>query len=249
MNKCRKIIRIVDKIVNLLIAICFFPILCYGLYGVWDSQQINQQADTSLYEIYKPSENDEMSFQELKSINQDVFGWLTIEGTHIDYPLVQGTDNSRYVNTNVKGEFSLSGSLFLDCRNKQDFSNINNVIYGHHMEKKAMFGELENFSEQSYFSYHQTGKIFDGNSWHTIEFFAFLEADAYDSILYNVSLQNGDRQIYLDYVKEHAKIFSELQFGEEDRYIVLSTCTSSSTNGRHLLVGRIGKNDVNGKEE
>ena len=86
-----------------------------------------------------------ISFEELQKINPEVFGWLNIPDTHIDYPLVQAEGNSKYVNTDVKGNFSLSGSIFLDCRNHKDFSDCNHIIYGHHMQKDAMFGELERF--------------------------------------------------------------------------------------------------------
>lgn len=231
----RKCIQIVDRIVNLIVAIICTLLLLYGVYGLWDSAQINKQADASKYETYKPT--DELSFAELQKLNPEVFGWLTVEGTHIDYPLVQGKDNSKYVNTDVKGEFSLSGSLFLDYRNKKDFSDRNNIIYGHHMEKNLMFGELELFQEERYFNHHRYGKLYYSGMWHEIEFFAFLHIDAYNSIIYDTEMNADEQQDYLNYVKEHAQQYREQSFDENDRYIVLSTCTSSSTNGRHVLIG------------
>ena len=54
------------------------------------------------------------------------------------------------MNTDITGEFALSGSLFLDCRNAADFTDLNHVIYGHHMEKKTMLGELECFAERPF---------------------------------------------------------------------------------------------------
>ena len=81
--------------VNLVAVLFFLLLLAYGIYGLWDSAQINKQAEASNYETYKPT--DELSFAELKSSIREVFGWLTVEGTHIDYPLVQGKDNSKYV--------------------------------------------------------------------------------------------------------------------------------------------------------
>lgn len=240
MRNVKKIIRVADKLVNWLIVICFVPLLLYGLYGLWDSSQINRQAESSLYETYKPGDNDFMSFAEFQKRNPEVFGWLTVNGTHIDYPLVQGEDNSKYVNTDVFGEFSLSGSIFLDCNNHKDFSDMNSVIYGHHMAKDAMFGELEYFQEPSYFEKHSYGKLYYEGRWHKVEFFAFLPADAYDSMMYNTALQRiTDVPEYLNYVQQHAVYFKELSFQEDERFVTLSTCTSDSTNGRHLLVGRI----------
>jgi len=236
-----KVIQIADHVVNLLIIIFFLPILLYGIYAIFDSNRIYQQADASLYETYKPSK-DKLLFEELQKINLEVFGWLTIENTHIDYPLVQASNNSKYVNTDVKGEFSLSGSIFLDCRNEKNFSDMNNVIYGHNMAKKTMFGEIELFDDTEYFETHQYGELYFEGLWHEIELFAFLYADAYDSLLYNTKLQGeADHQQYLNYIRENARNFKELPFGTEEHFVTLSTCNSTSTNGRQILVGRISE--------
>lgn len=245
----KKIIRIADKAVSLLILLCFLPILCYGVYVLWDSQNINQQADASLYETFRPIEGNNFSLKELQERNPEVFGWLTVENTHIDYPLVQAQNNSKYVNTDVLGEFSLSGSIFLDCRNQKDFSNFNNILYGHHMAKDAMFGELEYYEKSSYFEKHLNGSLYYENVWHDVEFFAFVHADAYDTMLYNASLGNENMQEYLRYVKKNAINYKELSFDVEERFVTLSTCTSGSTNGRHLLIGRILKDTVDKKGE
>lgn len=245
----KKIIQITDKAVNLLIVLCFLPVLCYGIYVLWDSQHINQQADASLYETYRPNEDDDFSLKEIQQRNQEAFGWITVEDTHIDYPLVQAQNNSKYVNTDVWGAFSLSGSIFLDCRNSKDFSDFNHILYGHHMAKDAMFGELEYYEELSYFEKHLKGSLYYENTWHDVEFFAFVHADAYDTILYNTSLSNEHMQEYLDYIKKNAINYRELPFSVEERFVTLSTCTSGSTNGRHLLIGRIVKAAVDKKGE
>ena len=70
----------------------------------------------------------------MQALNPDVCGWLTIDGTHIDYPLVQGATNMDYINRDVYGEFSLSGAVFLDSRSKADFSDGYSIVYAHHME-------------------------------------------------------------------------------------------------------------------
>ncbi|AQW25809.1 MULTISPECIES: class B sortase [Clostridium] len=239
-NIWKKVIYIADNIVNILIILCFLPVLFYGVYAVWDSKQIYHHADASLYESYRPASEDKMSFEALQKINPEVFGWLIVNGTHVNYPLVQASNNSKYVNTDAKGEFSLSGSLFLDSRNQKNFSDINNIIYGHNMEKKAMFGELKDFENKEFFEKHKYGELYYEDKWHKIEFFAFLYADAYDSVLYNTGLYGiDDYKMYLEYVKRKAEHFRNLPFQPEDHFVALSTCSSNSTNGRHILIGRI----------
>ena len=66
-------------------------------------------------------------------LNKDVVGWITIFDTHISYPVVQGKDNQEYLNKDVFGKFSFSGSIFLDYRNACDFTDSYSIIYGHHM--------------------------------------------------------------------------------------------------------------------
>lgn len=245
----RKVIRIADSLVNLIIAALFIPLLLYGIYAVWDSQQVYKHADASLYETYRPAEEDDESLAELQSINPEVFGWLVVDDTHIDYPLVQGEYNSKYVNTDVKGNFSLAGSIFLDCRNEPGFSDVNSVIYGHHMQKDAMFGELEFFEDQDFFNNHPNGKVFYQGAWHSIAFFAFLETDAYDPVIFNAELSGPDaNQIFLDSVKDKALNYRNISLSPDEHYITLSTCTSDSTNGRHILVGRIDQVPESGSE-
>lgn len=238
MKILRKIIRISDSLVNLLIVLFFVPIFLYGAYALWDSEHIYKQADSSLYQSCNPDSAE--NFRQLQRINPEVFGWLIVNDTNINYPLVQSEYNSKYVNTDVKGNFSLSGSIFLDCRSHKDFTDTNSIIYGHHMQEHVMFGEIHNFSHEDFFNSHKSGKIFYENKWHDIEFFAFVQGDAYDSILFNTELTGPkDTQKYLDYVKEKAKIYRDLPFDGDEHCISLSTCTSDSTNGRHILIGRI----------
>ena len=90
-------------------------------YMLWDSHQVYQTADAKNYEAYIPTEKSTKSFEELQKINPDVCAWLTVDGTKIDYPVVQGETNLEYINQDIYGEFALSGSIFLDSRNDRKF--------------------------------------------------------------------------------------------------------------------------------
>ena len=108
----------------------------------------------------QPGEGANPSLEDLMAINKDVAGWITIDDTHIDYPVVQGKDDMEYINKDVYGEFSLSGSIFLSCMNKKDFSDNYNLVYGHHMANGGMFGDVVSFTEKSYFDKHKTGELY-----------------------------------------------------------------------------------------
>lgn len=234
----RKVVQLIDSIINGVIIVFCVLLLAYGGYSLWETAQINNQADSSYYHSYKPT--DELSLEELQKINPDVLGWLTIKGTHIDYPLVQGTDNVKYVNTNAKGDFSLSGSLFLDYRNAKDFSDMNTIIYGHHMDNKTMFGDLGNFKKKKYFLKHRYGQLYYGNQWHKIEFLAFIQTDAYNSTLYSPYKSNSSEQLaYVSQIKKQAKYVRDVTLSSSEHFVVLSTCEPFSTNGRYVLIGHL----------
>lgn len=84
----------------------------------------------------------EIDFNKLLEINDQVVGWIKIEGTEINYPIVKGEDNSYYLNHNILKENSQNGWIFMDCKNNGDFSDNNTVIYGHNIKSGIMFSDL-----------------------------------------------------------------------------------------------------------
>ena len=231
----RKIVSMIDSTVN--IAVLLFFILCvlFSGYSIWDNNHIYTKASPSVYETYKPEKEDTKSFEELIRINPDVYGWITLYGTEIDYPLVQGEDNDKYVNTDAQGNFSVSGSLFLDCNNARDMSDTVNIIYGHHMEKDKMLGGLDHYEKEDYFKKHQYGNLYVDGKNYGLEFFMLIHVDAYDSKVYNTNERGIDS--YIEYISSFS--IQKLDIDERERLICLSTCASDSTNGRVILVGSI----------
>lgn len=236
---CKGFIRLLDSIVNVNILTFFLIISGYGMYVLWDSAQVYEAADFRQYEVYHPQKGDGSSFQNLEEINREILGWITVYDTHIDYPFAQADDNDKYVNTDIEGNYSLGGSIFLDCRNKNDFSDEVSILYGHHMAKRTMFGDIEQFQKQEYLDTHTKGNLYYGGKDHEIEFFAFLKADAYDEKIYNPKLQKEDREAYLQEIYGKAACIRQIEIGEEEQLVLLSTCTSETTNGRYILVGKV----------
>lgn len=135
-----KLARGADKVLSLIAVLMILLLLCYGGYSLWDTAMLYKGAFNSSDLLqYKPSADDpeSLTFEELLKLNPDVCAWITVDDTHIDYPVVQGEDNMEYVNKDVQGEFAFSGAIFLDSQNKRDFSDSFNLLYGHHMEGGA----------------------------------------------------------------------------------------------------------------
>lgn len=234
------LIKTIDFLLDLVIIFVVFVLTAFGIYSIWDTNQIYTSVDSKQYETYKPavSEENSESLAELQAINSDVLGWITIYGTGVDYPLVQGTDNKKYMNESPTGSFALGGSIFLDYRNKSDFSDFNNIIYGHHMEKSQMFGDIDNFDDESYFRSHRYGNLYYGGKNHGLEFFAMVDADAYDFDLYTAEVEY--KEGYLSYVKSVSRFWRDESLPMASSHIVmLSTCSDETTNGRYVLFGTI----------
>jgi len=235
----KRIIRLANSIINTAVLIVFMVLFAFGCYAIWDSDQVYRAADAARYETYKPtSEYGIDSFKDLQAINPEVIAWLTVYGTHIDYPMAQADNNMKYVNMDAKGKYSLSGSIFLDSRNSPDFSDFSSIIYGHHMDQHKMFGEIEQFADKKYFDARQYGSLYYGGQEHGIWFFAFIYADAYDNTIFRTKITN--RQAYLNMLMGKAvHRRADVPVTAADRIILLSTCSSSSTNGRGILIGKI----------
>ena len=236
-----------DWLVSFVAAILATVMLLYGGYALWDTAMLYQGAFVSQNLMkYKPSvsvDEDDAGLNELLAINPDVRGWLTIDGTHVDYPIVQGEDDMEYVNKGVYGEFSLSGTVFLDSENTSDFSDFYNLLFGHHMANGAMFGDVVRFTDRTYFEKHQTGRLFypDGRSVE-ITLYACLQTDAYDRLVYRPEVRKQENMAeLLAYIQKEAVQYRDIGITRQDRLIGLSTCAEAETNGRVILFGRLEK--------
>ena len=94
------------------------------------------EAKKKLIEQEEPAgaEQDYSDFSKLIGVNPDTVGWLFIPGTKINYPIVQTTDNDKYLHTGFNGEDNVAGSIFLDYESEPDMTGRNNIIYGHNMK-------------------------------------------------------------------------------------------------------------------
>lgn len=241
MKKTAKfIVKIIDHMVNLTALLLVLMTMFLSCYMLWDSNQVYQAADAKNYEAYIPTEKHTKSFKELQKINPDIIGWIRVNETNINYPLLQAEDDDTYMNTDAEGRYSLSGAIFLHCANNPDFSDFNNIIYGHHMEKHMMFGDVGLFTEKKYFDEHPYGNLFFDGKDHGIEFYALLQADAYNETLFNVCADTSEtRQAYLQEIEANAIYRRNIKITENDHLVLLTTCTSEMTNGRNILVGKL----------
>lgn len=231
----------VSGIVDLTVLIASLLLLALGVFAVWDTKQVYDQASVEKFEQYKVVKDQQLSYQDAKKLNPDIIGWLDVYGTKINYPVLQTDDNSTYLNKSVTGEFSTAGSIFLDYRNKADFTNFNSLIYGHHMEQRKMFGDVDLFAEKEFFDTHRHGALHRTDAPTLgIEFFAIIKTHGADPVIFNVPVQQQQAKAnLLSHIQTEAVHYRDIGVTTNDRIVLLNTCTFTTTNGRYVLIGRL----------
>ncbi len=231
------IMKTIGILISVFTAILIGIMLVYSGYVLYDNYYKGQVAFSSReLAQYRPDpeKDPKIEFKKLKKLNKDAVGWIQVFDTHIDYPIMQGSDNIEYVNKDPRGQSSLTGSIFLEAENQSDFSDLYNILYGHNMQNGAMFGDVRKFLDFKYFSKHKKGFLQTREGNYHLTFFACMQADAYDSIIYQVIHDNGNEYDDLvNYLKENSDIFIKRP---EHKIIALSTCHNYETFGRVVLL-------------
>ena len=230
-------LRLANWLVDGLVLSFVVIVVLYSAYALVDNGRVADAASSEVFESYRP-DAEGPGFDELVSQNPDVCAWLTLYGTGVDYPVVQGQDNEEYLNTDPQGNFALSGSLFVDYSQPRDFSAPATIVYGHHMEDSLMFGDLDRYGSEQYLREHDHGDLYYGGAHHGVEVVAYLEVDAYDRMVYSTTVGTDPSvEDFIAYVREHAGVWAG-ELAPTDHMLVMSTC-ATGTNGRHVVIARI----------
>ena len=234
-----KIIKIANKVVDIGVLFALAVLFFIGLYALYDSYLVYYGAnDTSILK-YKPGYEGEKPDKELDG---NVVAWITIDDTNIDYPVMQGDTNTEYLNKDPFGEYSLSGSIFLDSRNKSDFSDKYSLVYGHHMDGGLMFGALDEYLDKKYFDGHRSGTLLVGDTTYEsydVNIFAVLEAEATNSDIFAPT--ETDVSDTINYIKKKSMYFDKTVDINGKNIIGLSTCKYPDTVERTLVFGTLSE--------
>lgn len=242
----RAAIALVDLAVALLLVIAG----AYSAFALWDNQRVysaagDVQADMIRLkpEITASAGDDGADFSELLKVNPDVCGWLTLDNTEIDYPILQGQTNFTYINTDVYGDFSLAGSIFLDSRNSRDWTDPFSLIYGHHMADHRMFGDLDLYKDADFFEKNRSGALILPARAYKLDIFSCMLVAASENHIFEPTRWRDDNMgLLLHFAEENAlHLRSELlerQSRRDDppKILCLSTCSSEFTDARTIIL-------------
>ena len=159
-------------------------------------------------------------------INGDFAGWICIEGTGVDYPIVQGKDNERYLNTTFTGNYNPAGAVFMDYRLTRGFNESVCVLYGHNMRDGSMFAQLNKYIEPAFMAEHP---------------FVNITTPEGETLIYRVFdaglTDMRDTAHDPDTLRSAAQaVAADSPPGGEGRYLILSTCTPGADTEERMLV-------------
>ena len=196
----------------------------------------------------EPSEETERMLQvkQLQEQNADIVGWLEIENTNINYPVLQGTDNCYYMTHNYKKEKSKNGSIFLNADYNWNIPSNNLLIYGHNLGNGMMFQELLKYEKESFYQEHPVIRFTTAEEDAEYEIISVFKSRVYyksekNVFRYYFFLNNESEEKYNEFVK-NAKSVSlypiDATANYGDQLITLSTCSYYVEDGRFAVVGR-----------
>lgn len=257
-----------EKRRKLAVVLCsLVAVFCFGYFGIYYYFSDRTQADYedlaelkgkgnstltgSLFREIHYSEDETIELEVLEeyrtlySKNKKLIGWLKIDDTNIDYPVMQTANNEYYLDHNFNQEYDKNGSLFLDKDCDVVHRNTNLIIYGHHMKSGKMFGNLNRYSSEEYGKKH---------SW--IQFDTIYEKGTYEVMyVFRSRIYNEDEVVFKYY--QFFDAASEKEFDSNmqemaalslydtgvtasygDELLTLSTCDSSETDGRFVVVAK-----------
>jgi len=242
----------------LIIALCLVAVVCAG-YLIWYyamAGKVNDSYDKAKKTAEIPKESPIVSedgnkadipidFSALQEANPEVYAWIRIEDTNIDYPILQSAeDDNYYLDHTWEGVSASQGAIFTQSCNSTDFTDFNTIIYGHQMGEgnNTMFHNLGNYLDEGYMEEHPEVVIYTPERIFTYRIFAAVVYDDRHLGHYYNYILDADKQSFIDSLynaRDLRNIYrDDVNVTTEDRVITLSTCISTESEHR-LLIGAV----------
>ena len=235
------------KLILVLILLIIMSICIYCLYKENKENIKQENIYEDIIEIVEEKNNtkedkeNDIDIKKLYDINNDIVGWLKIENSNMNYPIMQNkTIKNYYLRRNFYKEYSYYGTPYLkeECNlNSSD----NLIIYGHHIKGQKIFGELENYRNIEYYKEHQTIKLYtldDLKEYKIIYIFKTIANTGFEYYSYMNFNDKSEFDTFNRNCKELAFFDTKVETTYGDKYITLSTCDYTSKNARLIVVAK-----------
>lgn len=239
----------------LLLIVIFFGYIFFARYGyaskeikvhVDDDTSVVENADSkdddkivtnlfNKYGSYKPSDID---FSKLKEINNETVGWIVVDGTNINYPIVLGNDNEYYLTHDFNKDFSIGGWIFMDYRNSPLMEDKNTIIYGHNLFNKTAFGAISNlFTDKWFNSSNHRIIIYTEKRKYSYKIFSVYNIEPETNYL-KILFDDDEYSDLLNNMKSRSEFDFDEELSNDDKIITLSTCNDDNS-GRKVVHAKL----------
>lgn len=234
--------NMMKKIVSNLVTVVCLGVFFYAAYGLFDifmdyyqNRKMLSDVQETFYNAASAEESDTQDednssrtirpgFKELLKQNSDVVGWITIDGTQIDYPVLQSSNNKTYLTQNYNNSESRAGSIFLDYRNNIASPGLNTVVYGHRMKDGSMFQHLTKFLDKDFFDSHRTFEFDTLYDSYEAEIFAVYNTLTDFNYIQTEFANEEEYGQLLTKIQNVSKFKTDVKVSPSDSIITLSTC-------------------------
>ncbi|MBE6623834.1 MAG: class B sortase [Ruminococcaceae bacterium] len=185
------------------------------------------------------------NLEALKLINPSAFAWIKVQGTRVDYPVVQSPqgDNDFYLSHGFDRTYSVSGAIFTDYNNKKDLEkNRNTCVYGHNMNDGTMFQTIMNFRTKNQFQNGQI-EIYTADGVYIYKPFSAYDAVPTERFFYTEFSSDEDFEEFLSEIKSKSIFKSDVSLDKDDKIVTLITCTNGVVDKRFVVHGVLEKSE------
>ena len=240
------------SIVIMVIALGMLAFSGYNLFVIFSEYQkgskeyealersVIQEIVPSTKEEEIPKEEEKkfrVDFETLKFINADVVGWIRFDKPEqINYPIVAGIDNSKYLTRTFEGKYNAAGTIFIDKNNSRLFTDRNTFIYGHNMKNGSMFSKLREYKSKSFCEENPYFYIYTPDGLVS-KYEIFATCIVKDTSETYTKWYNNDTEFleYVNYVRSLSLYQRNVEFEATDRMVSLSTCTNVTDEERLVV--------------
>ena len=245
-RRCNYIMR---KIVYTIITILLISLVLISSYLIFKEKKQNEKQENTfedLIEIVEENiENQEerkIDINKLYEENKDIVGWLKIDNTTINYPIMQNiNDPNYYLHRDFYKNYSSYGTPYMAKQCNLNSDNI--VIYGHHMKNNKMFGKLEKYKSKDFYNNHKIITFTTLEKEYSYEIFAVFKTTVYtkNTFRYYENINFENKKMYDDFInicKDKSLYQTGIEIKDKEKLITLSTCEYSNKNSRLVIVAR-----------
>lgn len=174
-------------------------------------------------------------YNKLLKINNEVSGWIKIEGTRIDYPILQHKDDDYYLHRDINKKTSRYGCIFMCYCNDKDLLGKNTLIYGHHMKNNTMFADLVLYKDKKFFDKHREIYVDSLHSLGIWEVFSVYIVNANKETIPIFFKNNESFLKAAQSFQKRSKFKTDTLLSKDDRIVTLSTCSYEAPNTRTIV--------------